>query len=287
MSAGRKLRELLAEPGGVLSAGLYDCLSARVAEAAGFPCGAISGNGLTASLLGYPDVGLTTMTEIAAQARNIAHSVAMPVLCDVDNGFGNALNVTRTVYEFETAGLAGIQIEDQKSPRKSSTVGDPELISPEEGVAKIRAAVASKRDKDFVIVARSDARMIEGLDKTIERMKRYMEAGADVAMYSSLQSEEEMRRVIDETPGPVKLNVVEGYPMARYTCDALFEMGFAIVGYSGFIQRSALKAMQNAIAVFQEERTTEKTIQTLIMNPADRNKLLKAKEFREIEAKFL
>lgn len=287
MSAGRKLRELLARPGGILSSGIYDCLSARIAEKAGYELVAISGNGLTASMLGYPDVGLSTLTELAGQARNIANSVSIPVTADADNGYGNLLNVMRTVREFEDAGIAGIQIEDQVSPKKSSTVGTPALVSAEEFAAKIKAACEARRDKDFIIMARTDARLVEGLDGAIERMQHYIAAGADMAFYSSLQSEEEMRAVVKATSVPIKLNVIEGYPTAKLPYDELMGIGFKIVGYSGLLQRAAMKAMEDVLEVFAKEKTTEGSIRDLAMKPSLRNQILKAQKYKEIEERLL
>jgi 2,3-dimethylmalate lyase len=287
MSAGKRLRELLARPKGVLSTGIYDCLSARIAEQAGYEHAAISGNGLGASLLGFPDIGLSTLTEVAGQARHIAASVDIPLIADADNGYGNALSVMRTVREFEDAGIAGIQLEDQVSPKKSSTVGAPVLVSPEEFAVKIQAACEARRDKDFVIVARTDARLVEGLDSAVDRMLRYIDAGADAAFYSSLQSEDDMRIVVKATPRPVKLNVIEGYPVSQLPCDALFDIGFKIVGYSGLMQRAAMKAMVDILEVFERERTTEGSVRDMAMKPGDRNKVLKVQMYKELEQRLL
>lgn len=286
-SPGNRLRGLTTTPGGVLAAGVYDCLSARAVELAGFQLGVIGGNALTASLLGYPDIGLTTLTETVEQARRIVNSVNIPLIADADNGYGNVLNVMRTVHEFESAGIAAIALEDQASPRRSSTIGEPILIPKEEAAAKIRAACQARRDEDFVIIARTDARLIEGLEGAIGRMSLYVEAGADIAFFSSLQSRDELVSVVKATQKPVMLNVVEGSGIAQFTCDELLQIGFSIVGYSGFLQRAAMKAMADVSALFLKERTTEGGVRKQVMSTSERNGILRLQTFKDFEAKLL
>ncbi|WP_341862049.1 isocitrate lyase/PEP mutase family protein [Gymnodinialimonas sp. 57CJ19] len=283
MSKSRKLREILARPRGTVSMGVFDCLSARIAEESGYDLVSISGNGMVASLLGMPDLGLATQTEIVTQSRNIARAVDVPLIADADNGYGGVLNVARTVQEFEAAGIAGILLEDQLFPKRSSTVGPPELVSPAEFEACVRAAVAARRDPDFVIIARTDARMVEGLDSAIARMNGYAAAGADCAFYSSLQSRDELVRVVQETPLPVKLNVIEGYPPSMFRSDELLDMGFALVGYSGFLQRAAMRTMFETLALFAEEQTTQGALMDKVLSTTRRNEVLRLSEFKDFE----
>ncbi|MBI3068383.1 MAG: isocitrate lyase/PEP mutase family protein [Betaproteobacteria bacterium] len=168
MSAAKRLRDLIAGPGLVIAPGVYDCVSAKVVEKAGYKAAFVSGAAVTASVLGYPDVGLQTMPEILGQVRNMARCVEIPMLVDIDTGYGNALNVMRAVREFEAAGAAGIFFEDQTFPKRCGHFEGKKVIAPEEMVIKIKAACEARRGADFVIVARTDARATHGLDHAIE-----------------------------------------------------------------------------------------------------------------------
>ena len=173
INGARRLRELLSREGVLLCPGTFDCVSAKVAERAGFPVLSISGAALTASVLGYPDVGLTTMPEVLNQARNIARCVEIPVTVDADTGYGNALNAMRATREFEAAGLAGMMIEDQVFPKRCGHFEGKKVIPAEEMVIKVRAVCEARRNDDFVIIARTDARAVSGIDEAIRRAKRY------------------------------------------------------------------------------------------------------------------
>lgn len=176
---GHKLRELLKSGQLILGGGAHDALTARLVEETGYPLCVVTGAGVS-MCRGYPDVGFVTLEEMVANARYIAEAVRIPVIVDADNGYGNALNVMRTVREFERAGVAGIHIEDQDWPKRCGHMFGKRLIPMEEMVQKIRAALDARRDEDFVIIARCDALMVEGLEKTLERGEAYAEAGADM-----------------------------------------------------------------------------------------------------------
>jgi len=257
----RRLRELLAGPGPVVAPGVYDCISARVVDRAGFPAAFISGAAVTASILGYPDVGLQTMPEILNQARNIARSLEIPVIADVDTGYGNALNVMRTVREFEAAGVAGIFIEDRTFPKRCGHFEGKQVIPAEEMVVKIRAACEARRDKDFVIIARTDARALYGLDRAIERGIMYAEAGADVIFIEALLSVEEMAKVARSIAKPVQANLNEGSKTPMVPVRKLHEMGFKLITYSGLLQRAAIRSMMNALEVLKREGPSQNTPQ--------------------------
>ncbi len=167
MGQARRLRELLGQPGPIVAPGIYDGISARVAERAGFPAAFISGAAVTASVLGYPDVGLQTMPEILNQARNMARVVDIPMIVDIDTGYGNALNLMRAVRDFESAGLAGVFFEDQTFPKRCGHFEGKKVITVEEMAVKIKAACETRRDDDFVIIARTDSRALHGLDHAI------------------------------------------------------------------------------------------------------------------------
>lgn len=282
----RRLRELLAGPGPVVAPGVYDCISARIVERAGFPAAFISGAAVTASILGYPDVGLQTMPEILNQARNIARSVEIPVIADVDTGYGNALNVMRTVREFEAAGVAGIFIEDQTFPKRCGHFEGKQVIPAEEMVVKIRAACEARRDKDFVIIARTDARALYGLDHAIERGIMYAEAGADVIFIEALLSVEEMAKVARSIPKPVQANLNEGSKTPMVPVQKLHEMGFKLITYSGLLQRAAIRSMMNALEVLKRAGTTESLYPDQICDLVERSELLDLEAFYQLEERL-
>src|ERR671937_3265694 len=190
-----RLRDLLmgAEP--VLAPGAYDALSARLVEAAGFPAVYMTGFGTAASLLGRPDVGLLGMSEMVDNARRIVEAIDVPVIADADTGYGNPLNVVRTVHEYERAGAAAIHLEDQLAPKKCGHLEGKQLISCEEMVQKVRAAVAARGSSDFLLIARTDARAVEGLAAALDRGRHYRDAGADVLFVEAPQSGDEIREV--------------------------------------------------------------------------------------------
>lgn len=226
----RRLRELLADREPVLAPGAYDALSARLIEAAGFPAVYMTGFGATASLLGRPDVGLLTQTEMADNARRIAQAVGVPVISDADTGYGNAINVVRTVREFEQAGVAGIHLEDQVAPKKCGHVSGKELVPAAEMTGKLRAAAAARTDPDFVLIARTDARAVEGLDAALDRAAAYREAGADVLFVEAPESEQEAEAVAKAFPGvPLLFNWAEGGRTPPIELFRLRELGFRIV----------------------------------------------------------
>ncbi len=286
MSGARRLRELLGKPGPILAPGVYDCISAKTAERAGFPAAFISGAAVTASVLGYPDVGLQAMPEILGQSRNIARAVGIPVLVDVDTGYGNALNVMRTVREFEAAGLAGIFFEDQTFPKRCGHFEGKKVIPPEEMVVKIRAACEARRSDDFVIIARTDSRALLGLDDAIARSQRYVEAGADIIFVEAMLSVEEMRRVAQAVKAPLQANLGEGGKTPMVHFKELHELGFKLISYSGTLQRTAIRAMQDVLEVLKREGTTNSVYPEKICNLAERSELLGLEQFYELEERL-
>lgn len=287
MNAAKRMRELLARPGPIVAPGVYDCLSAKVVERSGFEAGFVSGAAVTASLLGYPDVGLQTMPEILAQVRNMARSVDIPLLADVDTGYGNALNLMRAVREFEAAGAAGIFFEDQNFPKKCGHFEGKTIVPVDDMVVKVKAACEARRSDDFVIVARTDARAMEGLDRAIERGCAYAEAGADVIYLEALLGEDEMRRATREVSAPMQANMSEGSkktPMLRYA--DLADIGFKIVSYSGLLQRTAIKGMQNVLDVLKEEGSAMSMYPAHVCSLIDRSELLGLERFYELEERL-
>jgi len=209
MTQASRFRELLHRDGMVVAPGAYDCITAKLIAKAGFEAVYMTGAG-TAAMLGYPDFGLATMSEMVGNARRIAAAVDLPVIADADTGYGNELNVFRTVREYETAGVAGIHIEDQGFPKKCGHLDDKEIVPREDWLAKIRAAAAARRDRDFVIIARTDARAVAGFDEAIGRANAALAAGAEMAFVEAPQTVDEVAEVPRLVKGPCLLNVVYG-----------------------------------------------------------------------------
>ena len=209
MSQAGCFRELLQRDGMVVAPGAYDCITAKLIAQAGFDAVYMTGAG-TAATLGYPDFGLVTMSEMVANAGRIAAAVDLPVIADADTGYGNELNVIRTVREYERAGVAGIHIEDQGFPKKCGHLDDKQIIPREDWLAKIRAAAASRHDRDFLIIARTDARAVAGFDEAVARANAALAAGAEMAFVEAPQTLEEVAAVPRLVNGPCLLNVVFG-----------------------------------------------------------------------------
>ena len=286
MHPAGNLRKLLKEPGPILCPGIYDCLSAKVVERAGLPCAIISGAAVTASRLGYPDVGLQTMSEILDQARNIARSVTIPVIADIDTGYGNALNVMRTISEFESAGLAGIFFEDQTFPKKCGHFEGIEVIPAAEMVIKIRAAGEARQNKDFVLIARTDARGHYGLKEAIARGRAYAAAGADIIFIEALLSEADLREVGKSIDAPLQANIVEGGKTPNVGYRELHEMGFKLISYSGTLQRTAITGMLGALETLKKDGTTQALYPDRMCNLVDRSELLGLSRYYALEERL-
>jgi 2,3-dimethylmalate lyase len=225
-----RLRELLASGQTILAPGAFDPLAARLVEEAGFPAVYMTGFGASAALLGRPDVGLLTMTEMAGNAGRIADCVDIPVIADADTGYGNPLNVIRTVGAYEAAGVAGIHIEDQVSPKRCGHMEGKRVIPAAEMVQKIRAAVEARTTPDFVIIARTDARAVEGLEAAIGRARLYRDAGADVLFVEAVLSEAEAALVASVFRGvPLLFNWAEGGKTPPIGVGRLTELGYRII----------------------------------------------------------
>jgi 2-methylisocitrate lyase-like PEP mutase family enzyme len=207
MSKAKQLRTMLRDQGMVIAPGAYDCITARTIAQAGYGAVYMTGAG-TAATLGYPDYGLVTMSEMAANAGRIADAVDVPVIADADTGYGNELNTTRTVREYERRGVAGLHIEDQGFPKKCGHLDDKIIVPLEHYLPKIRAAVAARRGHDFLIIARTDARAVLGFEEAVRRANAALEAGADMAFVEAPQTLEEVRAVPKLVQGPCLLNVV-------------------------------------------------------------------------------
>jgi len=225
-----RLRELLSSGQTVVAPGAFDPLAARLVEEAGFAAVYMTGFGTSAALLGRPDVGLLTMTEMADSAGRIAACVDIPLIADADTGYGNPLNVIRTVGAYEAAGVAGLHIEDQVAPKKCGHMEGKLVIGADEMAQKVRAAVDARTDPDFVIIARTDARAVEGLDSALDRARRYRDAGADVLFIEALVSEAEIEAAAAAFPDvPLLFNWAEGGKTPPVSLARLTEFGYRIV----------------------------------------------------------
>ncbi|MBK1988308.1 oxaloacetate decarboxylase [Sphaerospermopsis aphanizomenoides BCCUSP55] len=249
MSAPQKLRELLARPEIIVIPGVYDCLSAKLVEKAGFEVAATSGFGIAASTLGLPDYGFLTATEMLYSVGRIAQSISIPLIADCDTGYGNALNVMRTVKDAVQLGLAGVILEDQEWPKKCGHFEGKRVISMAEHAGKIRAAVEARGDSGLVIIARTDARAPLGLEAAIERGQAYINAGADMLFVEAPQSVTELQTIAAAFPNiPLVANIVEGGKTPQISPAELQNLGFKIV----FFPLTALMAVTEVMsACFQ------------------------------------
>lgn len=244
---GKALRDILAEPGIVMMPGVYDGISARVAEQAGFRAIYLTGAGASASAIGEPDIGLATMNDFADNARRITIKAGIPAMCDADTGFGNPLNVIRTIHEFEAAGIAAVQIEDQVSPKRCGHLSGKQVVAASEFVQKIRAAANEKFFKDTLIVARTDARAVYDMDAALDRAKSYLDAGADILFVEALTSVDEVERVGRELGGSAWLmaNQVLGGKTPRLTAKELEQMGYKIVIFPDVLPYGASSVLRD------------------------------------------
>jgi 2-methylisocitrate lyase-like PEP mutase family enzyme len=241
------LRELLRQPELIVAPGAYDGLTAKLIRNAGFPCVYMSG-GTTSASYGYPDYGLLTMTEMVENAGRIANAVDIPVISDADNGYGNELNVFRTVQAFERAGIGGIHIEDQVSPKRCGHLEDKEIVPLDEFVVKIRAAVDARCSANFVIIARSDARARNGFEDAIARCNAALEAGADIGFLEAPQSLEEIAAVPKLVKGPCLLNIVARGKTPDIDLPAVSEMGYRVAILPGLVAVTVIDAVEKALA---------------------------------------
>jgi len=254
-SQGQAFRDLIREEPYVFTGGIYSPLDAQIAERAGLKAIYMSGYGTSLSVTGLPDAGLITLTEMVANARAIASVIRVPLIADADNGYGNAINVIRTVREFIGAGVAGIHIEDQVAPKRCGHVAGREVITVEEAAGKMRAAAATRDelDPEFVLIARTDARGAHGgsLDDAIRRANAYLAAGADLAFVEGPTSMDEVKRVCREVKGPVFYNMTGVSP--RFSLEEMQALGIAVTISAGALMRTALAAMHDLAVKLRDQ----------------------------------
>ena len=248
-------RKMLEKPGIILVPGTGDALVAKIIQRVGFPALSISGNATSACLLGLPDIGFATMSEVTKNAANIASAVNIPVIADADTGYGDANNVARTVREFEKAGVAAIHIEDQMWPKRCGLIGGIRVIPKEEMVEKIKAATEARLDKDFVIIARTDARKVTSFADAINRLQSYIEAGADMGLFGGVLPVEELEKIPKEIPAPLMVGMGEAMPLLPPK--RLEEMGYKVVGYATSVTRFIVQMASRLLESLKEKGTTE------------------------------
>jgi 2,3-dimethylmalate lyase len=281
-----RLRELLRRSRLLVAPGAWDALSARIVEEAGFDAVYVTGSGVSVGHLGLPDIGLATMTEMVEQVRRIAAAVAIPVIADADTGYGNALNVRRTVREYESAGAAGLHLEDQEFPKRCGHLEGKRVIPAETMVARIRAACEARRDPDLVIIARTDARAVLGLDEALRRAEGYRAAGADVLFVEAPVGEAEVETVARVLGGgPLLLNLGGGGKTPMLPVSRLEALGFRIAIYPGDLQKAAIHAMREVVRTLTREGTTT-SLTDRMASFAERFELVGLSRFRELEERY-
>jgi 2-methylisocitrate lyase-like PEP mutase family enzyme len=264
MSCASDLRQLLTGDGLVIAPGAYDGLTAHLVELAGFSVVYATGAGISNSQLALADVGLLTMNEMLDQVRKMTGAVKIPVICDIDTGYGNAVNLYRTVQEFIRAGAAAVQIEDQIIPKKCGHFEGQQLIPFDEAVQKVRAAVEARGQDHLVIIARTDAIAVEGLPEALRRAKAYHEAGADALFVEAPRTRDELVEIGRALPGIKIANIVEGGRTPIMPAATLTEMGFKIAIYANLVLRTSVKAIQASLEHLRANGDTHAIINRMI-----------------------
>lgn len=280
-----RVHRVLAETGPAAFVGVFDTLSARLAARAGFPLAFVSGYSVAATAIGEPDLGLLTQTEIVDRARRICGAVSIPILVDADTGYGNPLNVYRTVEELMRAGAAGCFLEDQVWPKKCGHMRGKRVIERDEYVQKIRAAVAARQGGDFFLVARTDALAMHGLDEALARVQAAREAGADASFVEAPQSVEDLIAIGRRSPAPNVANMIEGGRTPLLPTEQLASLGFHLILYPLAPLYAAARAMDD---VYRQVRRTATTagLESRLMDFAEFNALIGVEEKYELAARF-
>jgi 2-methylisocitrate lyase-like PEP mutase family enzyme len=286
MSSRQTLRKLLSPDKLLVAPGCFDGLSARLVQEAGYEAAYLSG-GAVARSMGIPDIGLVSMSEAIERAAQVVSAVNIPVIADADTGYGNAVNLVRTVREFERVGAAAIHIEDQITPKRCGHLDGKEVIPLAEMEQKLKAALAARTDPDFMIIARTDARGVHGLDDAIERSRAFAKLGVDAIFVEAPQSEEELAEIPRRLPGVALLvNVFKGGKTPMLPMERLQKMGYRIAIYPSETQRAAIHAMRHALATLKREGTTE-SIDASLTTFKERDRVVGLDEWQKIERSYL
>lgn len=280
----KQLRDLLARPKILIAPGCYDALSGKLIQEAGFEAAYMTGFGTSASVLGMPDAGLISFSEMATHAGNIANALDMPLVADGDTGYGNAVNVFRTVKAYARAGVAGLHIEDQEFPKKCGHVEGKKIIPMEEMAGKLRAAADARAEQDIVVIARTDARAVAGVDEALRRCEAYLEAGADMVFFEAPESEEEIELVAKTIKGPLLINMAIGGKTPFVPPSRLEALGFRLAIYPGLLMKAAILGMREMLGKLKN--TPEEHPGVGQISFADVKKLVGFPEYYEMEAKY-
>jgi 2-methylisocitrate lyase-like PEP mutase family enzyme len=271
----------------VLAPGAYDALTARLVEQAGYEAVYMTGFGTAASLLGRPDIGLLSFSEMVDNARRIVRAVGVPVIADADDGYGNPINIIRTVQEYEAAGVSAIHIEDQVSPKKCGHMEGKQVIEASEMVEKVRAAVEARQSEDFVLIARTDARAVEGMDGALERARLYREAGADVLFVEAPQSEGEVAAVAEVFPDvPLLFNWVESGKTPPVPLERLKELGFRLIIFPVSTLLAATRSIREILAQMRVEGSPISVMEDRLLPLGEFIDFIGLPEIRDLEERF-
>ncbi len=256
MRTTTKFRQLLNQPGIIQAPGAYDCLTAKLIQQAGFPAVYMTGAGTSVAQLGYPDLGLATMTDMIANAGSIADILDVPLIADADTGYGGILNVRRTIRQYERAGVAAVHIEDQEMPKRCGHLDDKKVVSTQDMVQKIRAAVDARTDDDFTIIVRTDSIAVTGWEDAMHRCEQYMKAGADALFVEALRTPEEVEQVAKNLDIPLLYNFVESGKSPLLSAADLEKFGFKIVIYPASALLSVTHIVEQVMAQLKGTGTT-------------------------------
>ena len=285
MTPRQKLRKIINDGRYVIVPGAYDPLTARLVQTAGFEAVYLTGGGYSRAN-GLPDLGLFTMTENIQFISRAVDAVDIPVIGDMDTGYGNALNVIRTVREFEKTGVAGFHLEDQVSPKKCGHYEGKQLVSKKEMIGKIKAAVDTRADPDMIIIARTDSRAVEGFDAAIDRMNAYLEAGADVGFVEAPQTAEEMAKIPRSISKPALVNIFEGGKTPPLPAKQLEEMGFRLGIYPSQTHRAAIFAAQEVLAILRRDGDAA-SFEKRMASFSDREVAVNTSRWSELERRYM
>ena len=286
MTVRKSFKQLLQRNQLLVAPGCFDGLSARLVEEAGFEAAYLSG-GAVARSMGLPDIGLVTMSEVIERAAQVVAAVKIPVIADADTGYGNAINLVRTVREYERVGVAAIHIEDQITPKRCGHLDGKEVIPLAEMDAKLVAALASRTDPDFCIIARTDARGVHGFDDAIIRGRAFAKLGVDAVFVEAPQSEEELEKIPRAIPNvPLLVNVFKGGKTPMLPVERLEKMGYRIAIYPSETQRAGIYAMRQALSFLKREGTTE-AMDNALTTFKERDKVVGLEEWQALEKRYL
>ncbi|MBI1735182.1 MAG: isocitrate lyase/PEP mutase family protein [Candidatus Rokubacteria bacterium] len=282
--ASTRLRALLGAGDVIVAPGVYDGLSARLVARAGFPAAYATGGGIARSM-GYPDLGLLAMTEIVDRLANIVEQADVPVIADADTGYGNALNVQRAVRAFERAGVAALHLEDQTFPKRCGHYDDKSVVPAAEMTQKLRAARDTASDADLVLIARTDALALEGLDAAVERAHAYAEAGADVIFVEAPETMAQIEAIARRVPQPKLINMFQGGKTPLVPVDRLRELGYRIVIIPSDLQRAAIHAMEATLAAIRRDGSSV-AVADRIVSFKDREVVVGTAAYLELDRKY-